>query len=52
MEHGDATPTIIVARIRRGGFYGIGGDMRLLVGEASDDDVADILSFMEEQLRP
>jgi thiosulfate dehydrogenase len=52
-EHGDATPTIIVARIRRGGFYGIGGDMPpFSLEKLSDDDVADILSFMEEQLRP
>jgi thiosulfate dehydrogenase len=53
MEHGDATPDIIVARIRRGGFYGIGGDMPpFSLERISDEDISDILAFLEEQLRP
>jgi thiosulfate dehydrogenase len=44
---------IVVARIRHGGFFGIGGDMPpFSIERISDQDIADILELFELQLPP
>jgi len=46
-EHGPAAPTITLAKIRHGGFYGIGGTMPPFSTEVLDDAaVADVMAFL------
>lgn len=47
MEHADFARTITIAKIRHGGFYGIGGNMPPFSTEVlSAQNVADILSYL------
>jgi len=46
-EHGSFAPQIVVAKIRHGGFYGIGGAMPpFSVETASDQDLADLVAAL------
>jgi mono/diheme cytochrome c family protein len=55
MEHPEnEAGAVIVARIRHGGFFGIGGEEMppFSVERITDQDIADILALFELQLRP